>query len=99
MEVLNKFPYICTVILKNTKNIQTMRLSPAAILSIKGFSTEDKNRLAAALEIGIKTLYRYLDSNDPNLTKAAALVVIREVTGLPDSEILKDMGTVVGEKA
>lgn len=73
-----------------------MRLSPAAILAIKGFSTEDKNRLADALGKDIKTLYRYIDNNDDNLTKAAALVVIREVTGLPDSEILKDMGTVVG---
>lgn len=36
------------------------------------------------------TILKYIIMNSDNLTKAAALQVIREVTGLPDSEILEE---------
>ena len=36
------------------------------------------------------TISRYIQKNSDNLTKAAALKVIREVTRLPDNEILEE---------
>jgi hypothetical protein len=35
------------------------------------------------------TIARYIQKNSDNLTKAAAMQVIREVTGMPDGEILE----------
>ena len=35
------------------------------------------------------TIARYIQKNSDNLTKAAAMQVIRQVTGLPDAEILE----------
>jgi hypothetical protein len=45
--------------------------------------------LALALDKSEFSIHRYLVSNDDNLTKAAALQVIREETGFIDSEILE----------
>ena len=36
------------------------------------------------------TIARYIQKNSDNLTKAAALQVIRKATGLTDSEILEE---------
>lgn len=47
-------------------------------------------RLALALNCTEQTVIRYIKANDDNLTKAAALAVIREETGLEDSEVLED---------
>lgn len=69
-----------------------MRLSGIAILAIKGSEQTDKEKLADALGVSMSTLYRYIAENDDNLTKVAALQVIRGITGLPDQEILA--GTV-----
>ena len=58
-------------------------------MAIKG----DKNirrRLKEALSISEPTLYRLLTQNDDDLTKAAALQVIREELKLEDSEILEE---------
>lgn len=35
------------------------------------------------------TISRYIQKNSDNLTKAAAMQIIREVTGLADDEILE----------
>lgn len=67
-----------------------MRLSKIAILVIKGSSPAIVKKLAAALVVSDATIYRYVnDEEDDNLTKAAALAVIREETGLADEEILE----------
>jgi len=48
-----------------------------------------RNKLAVALCKSPIQISRYLDSNSDDLTKAAALKVIREETGLADDEILE----------
>lgn len=72
-----------------------MKLTRIAILALRGFSSDAKARLADALGISLSTLHRYINDNDDNLTKAAALTVIREETGLLDSEILEEMDSAV----
>ena len=66
-----------------------MKLTKAAILALKGSGSEGKKVLAAALGVEPSTIYRYIANNDSNLTKAASVATIRELTGLPDSEILE----------
>lgn len=53
-----------------------------------------RTRLALALDVTDQTIMRYLDSNSDNLTKAAALKVIREELNLSDTEILEELDTV-----
>lgn len=49
-----------------------------------------RTRLALVLDCTEQTIRAYIKDNSDNLTKAAALVVIREETGLKDQEILED---------
>lgn len=67
-----------------------MKLSKTAILVIRGLPSEKKKELADVLGISSKTLYRYLDNNDDNLTKAAGLNFLKGITGLSDTELLED---------
>lgn len=69
-----------------------MKLSTAAQLALKGLDRKGKEKLAESLGVSVSTVNRYIAENDDNLTKAAALQVIRGITGLPDQEILA--GTV-----
>lgn len=46
--------------------------------------------LALTLDKSDFTIQRYITTNDDTLTKAAALQVIREETGLSDDQILED---------
>ena len=69
-----------------------MKLSTAAQLALKGLDRKGKEKLAESLGVSVSTVNRYISENDDNLTKAAALQVIRGITGLPDQEILT--GTV-----
>lgn len=64
-----------------------MKLSKIAILAVRGVRGSGK-RLAEAIGVSEATMTRYLRENDDNLTKAAALAIIREITGLTDEEIL-----------
>lgn len=65
-----------------------MKLSTAAQLALKGMDRKGKEKLAESLGVSVSTVNRYIAENDDNLTKAAALQVIRGITGLPDQEIL-----------
>lgn len=67
-----------------------MRLTNTAILIIRGMTPEQKEALAEALGVSTRTLYRYLDSNDDCLTKAASLKFIKDITGLEDSALVED---------
>jgi len=58
-------------------------------MTLRG-SKEIKQRLIDELQVSDKTLYRWIADNDDSLTKAAALKVIREITGLDDSQILEE---------
>lgn len=66
-----------------------MKLSNIAILAVRGTDTEFKKGLAKAMDVSEQTMYKYLVSNDPNLTRAAALEMIREKTGLLDNILLE----------
>lgn len=64
-----------------------MKLSPIAILAIKGCKGIVP-KLSEAIGVIDQTTYRYIRENARELTLAAALKVIREETGLDDSQIL-----------
>lgn len=69
-----------------------MRLSKIAILALKGMGKENKERIAGLIGTSIKSFYRHINENKDNgeLTKAKALQVIGEETGLDQSEILEE---------
>ncbi|WP_205513023.1 hypothetical protein [Longitalea arenae] len=48
-----------------------------------------RRRLMDVLGCTEFTISRYIQKNSDNLTKAVAMQVIREITGLPDEEILE----------
>lgn len=73
-----------------------MKLSKAAILALKGLDADKKKALAAVLGVNDKTIYRYINDNDDNLTKAASIQFIKQETGLPESAILEELE--VGEQ-
>jgi len=64
-----------------------MKLSQKALKAINNPVT--RRRLMDALGCTEFTIARYIQKNSDNLTKAAALLVIRDVTGLTDGEILE----------
>lgn len=66
-----------------------MRLSKIGLLAVKGASPDIIQKLADALNREKSTVYEYVSTNDDMLTKAAALKVIREETGLSDDQILE----------
>jgi deoxyribose-phosphate aldolase len=74
-------------IIKSNKIYQDMRLTHLAIIVIRG-SKDMVKHLAEALDVSIPTIYKYIRDNDDALTKAAALKVIREETGLNDEQLL-----------
>lgn len=65
-----------------------MKLSKVAILALKG-SRDSRKRISEAMGVSSITAYRWIVANDDNLTKAAALSVIKDITGLPESQILE----------
>lgn len=64
-----------------------MRLTQKALEGIN--NPKARRRLMDVFDATEYTVSRYIRSNDDNLTKAAALEVIRQETGLTDSEILE----------
>lgn len=70
-----------------------MRLSKIAILAVRGASPGIIKRLAEAIGVSEPSVYRFINDNDDNLTKAAAIKVIREETGLTDDQILEEEKT------
>lgn len=65
-----------------------MRLTDIALQAIKDHSPAIKSKLALALNCSEGSINKYLRDNSDNLTKAAALQVIRQETGLSDQQIL-----------
>ena len=66
-----------------------MRLSTAGISIIRGNRTIWQ-AVRKALDVSTASMYRYVSLNDSELTKAAALQVLRKETGLGDSELLEE---------
>lgn len=69
-----------------------MKLSNIAVLALRGCSRDTKIKIAEALDISLNTLYRHINENKDNgeLTKARAIQVIGEETGLNQPEILEE---------
>lgn len=67
-----------------------MKLKRTAILILRGFSKEEKERLAQVAGVTLKTLYTWIEENNDGLTKAAVLKTIREETGLVDEDLLEE---------
>ena len=64
-----------------------MKLSQKALSAIN--KPTIRRRLMDVLDCTEFTISRYIQKNSDNLTKAASMQVIREVTGLADEEILE----------
>jgi hypothetical protein len=65
-----------------------MKLSNIAILAVRGHR-DIKRMLSEALDVSEPTVYRWIQENSDNLTKAAALQIIEKETGLTRDQILK----------
>jgi hypothetical protein len=65
-----------------------MKLSELALQKIADSRSLPK-KLQDALGVSRVTMWKYLKDNSDELTKAAALKVIREETGLTDDQILE----------
>lgn len=71
-------------------NITTkMELTEKALAEIKK-SKRLRGRLALELDRTDFTIIRWVESKNDNLTKASALKIIREETGLSDRELIKN---------
>jgi transposase len=75
-------------IIAHAKITHQMKLTKIALLALRG-AKDSKRKLAEALDVSEATVYRWISENNDSLTKAAALKVIREETGLTDAEILE----------
>lgn len=70
-----------------------MKLTQLALDKIKDKSLYP--HLAIALKVSQSSIYRYVANNDDNLTKAAAVEVLKKDGGLTEEEILeKEVATV-----
>jgi hypothetical protein len=63
-----------------------MKLSKLALKAINNPTA--RRRLMEVLGVTEFTISRYIQRNSDNLTKASAMQVIRQVTGLEDKDIL-----------
>jgi plasmid maintenance system antidote protein VapI len=73
-----------------------MKITHLAKLAVKG-TDGIIQKLAAALKVTDATVYKYIREDRDDLTKAAALKVIREETGLSDEQILEETPEAVGQ--
>lgn len=67
-----------------------MKIRKIVLMAIRG-NKDLRRRIKKALDISEPTLYRLMTENDDDLTKAAALKVIREDLNLTDAEILEEI--------
>lgn len=65
-----------------------MKLTETVIQRISDSKSLPK-KLRDALGVSRTTFWRYINENNDSLTKAAALNIIREETGLTDDQILE----------
>lgn len=70
-----------------------MKLTQKVLKAINNPVT--RRRLMDVLGCTEFTIARYIQKNSDNLTKAAAMQVIREVTGLTDNEILEESAKII----
>lgn len=66
-----------------------MRLSVTGISILRG-NKAIWEAVRASIGVSRASMYRYIKDNESDLTKAAALQVLRRETGLTDSELLEE---------
>lgn len=66
-----------------------MRLSVTGISILRG-NKAIWEAVRASIGVSRASMYRYIKDNESDLTKAAALQVLRRETGLGDSELLEE---------
>lgn len=93
LEHWKNFRYLLSQSKSTKSKVSKMKLKKIVLMAVKGDRTIRK-RIKEVLGISEPTLYRILTENDDDLTKAAVMQVIREETGLSDSEILEEEGEV-----
>lgn len=76
--------------------METIEKRPRVWLSARAENLVEPNRrikekIAEACEVTIWTVQRWFNDKDERITGATALAVIREETGLPDTELLAEM--------
>lgn len=64
-----------------------MKLTELALQKIN--NTQTRMKIGLALGVSDQQVRRYVIANSDNLTKVAALAVIRQETGLTDEQILE----------
>jgi hypothetical protein len=70
-----------------------MKLTQKAIKAIRKKALFP--HLAIALNVSVGSIYRYVATNDDNLTKVAAVEVIKKETGMTEDEILEKQGVSI----
>lgn len=71
-----------------------MKLTHLAIIAIRGTRKTIVPKLSEVLKVGEQVIYKYIREESDELTKAAAIKVIREETGLTDEQILEETETI-----
>lgn len=66
-----------------------MKIRKLVLLAINGHP-DLKKQLQEVLKVSQPTMSRFMNQNSDELTKAAALRVIREALGLTDEQILEE---------
>lgn len=66
-----------------------MKIRKLVLMAIRG-NTELRRKLKDVLLISEPTFNRYISDNSDQLTKAAAMKVIRQELGLTDDQILEE---------
>jgi hypothetical protein len=89
LEFQEVVPYLYYLLSKINKMFLNMKLSELALQKIMDSKSLPK-KLREALGVSRVTMWKYINDNHENLTKAAALKVIREETGLNDDQILEE---------
>lgn len=65
-------------------------ISRGALLALRGLKKDEKQRFADRIGKNIQTVYRWLQDNSEEMTKAAIVEVISEETGLRKDQIIEE---------
>lgn len=87
MEIGIIFHYLCLI--KNNQKYLEMTVTDKAIEGIKG-NNKLMGRLMIAFDRGQNTIENWMTSKDIRLTTPTAVQIIKEETGLTDTEILEE---------
>lgn len=82
--------YMFVYSIKSNKKLLKMTITNIAKLAIRG-KRGTISKIAEALGVSDQAVYRMMRTDSDDLTKAAAVRVIREETGLGDDQILEEI--------